>query len=153
MKYLKITSPDVNNGVGCRVTLWIPGCGHNCPGCHNKWTHDYNQGEEFTPDTYEYLKTILNKPYINGITISGGDPLMQNEKTLRDLKSLIERIKLDCKNKNIWLYTGYYIKDLNDLQKSIVDICDVIVEGPYVNELRDVSLEFRGSSNQNIVYN
>ena len=53
MKYLKITSPDVNNGDGCRVTLWIPGCGHNCPGCHNKWAHDYNQGEEFTKDTYD----------------------------------------------------------------------------------------------------
>ena len=85
MKYLKITSPDIENGPGCRVTLWIPGCTHKCPGCHNAWTADYNQGKVFDEDAYNELKSILDKPYIKGLTISGGDPMDQDDQTLIDL--------------------------------------------------------------------
>ena len=89
MKYLKITSPDIENGPGCRVTLWIPGCTHKCPGCHNAWTADYNIGMEFTQDDFDGLCQILSKPYIKGLTISGGDPLDQNDEVLADLCQLV----------------------------------------------------------------
>ena len=154
MKYLTITSPDVNNGEGCRVTLWIPGCSHNCPGCHNKWTHDYNQGREFDKDSYNELVKLLNRSYISGLTISGGDPLDQSDDILKDISNLILDIKKDCPNKTITLYTGYYIKDLKrTYQKRIIELCDVIIEGPYIESLKDISLAFRGSSNQNIIKN
>lgn len=152
MKYLNITSPDIENGPGCRVTLWIPGCGHNCPGCHNKWTHDYNQGQEFTQDTFKELCNILDKPYIKGLTISGGDPLMQDDQTLIDLCQLVFDIKNLYPTKDIWLYTGFYKDELKGLQLDILKYIDTLVDGPFELDKRDTTLPFRGSSNQNIIY-
>lgn len=150
MKYLKITSPDINNGTGCRVTLWIPGCKRNCPGCHNQWTHDYNQGLEFTQETFDELCEILDKKYIKGLTISGGDPLMQSEEVLIDLLQLVNDIKEKYPTKDIWLYTGYYKKELIGIQEEILKYIDVLVDGPFVVDLKDTTLAFRGSSNQTI---
>lgn len=150
MRYLAITNPDINNGTGCRATLWIPGCKRNCPGCHNQWTHDYNQGEEFTKDTFDNLVSILNKPYIKGLTISGGDPLMQSDEVLVDLLQLVHDIKEVCPTKDIWLYTGYYKEELQGIQLEILDYIDVLVDGPFVIDLKDTTLPFRGSSNQKI---
>jgi anaerobic ribonucleoside-triphosphate reductase activating protein len=152
MKYLKITSPDINNGPGFRVTLWLPGCQHNCKGCHNQWTHDYNQGEEFTEDTYATLMDILKRPYITGLTISGGDPLYQSNNVLSDLYELITKVRTEAPDKTVWLYTGFKYEDLVGIQMEIANICHVIVDGPYIEELRDVSLPFRGSSNQRIIH-
>lgn len=152
MKYLNITSPDIENGIGCRVTLWIPGCGHNCPGCHNKWTHDYNQGQEFTQDTFKEICDILDKPYIKGLTISGGDPLMQDDQTLIDLCQLVFDIKNLYPTKDIWLYTGFYKDELKGLQLDILKYIDTLVDGPFELDRRDTTLPFRGSSNQNIIY-
>lgn len=151
MKYLKITSPDIENGPGCRVTLWIPGCTHKCPGCHNAWTADYNQGQEFTQDTYEELCDILDKPYIKGLTISGGDPLDQDAQTLIDLIQLCFDISLEYPTKDIWLYTGYYKEDLKDKQLELLNYIDVLVDGPFDIAKRDMTLPFRGSSNQRII--
>lgn len=151
MKYLKITSPDIENGPGCRVTLWIPGCTHKCPGCHNAWTADYNQGHEFTQDTYEELCSILDKPYIKGLTISGGDPMDQDDQTLIDLMQLCFDISLDYPTKDIWLYTGYYKDDLKDKQIELLNYIDVLVDGPFEIAKRDITLPFRGSSNQRII--
>lgn len=151
MKYLKITSPDIENGPGCRVTLWIPGCTHKCPGCHNAWTADYNQGQEFTKDTFEELCSILDKPYIKGLTISGGDPLDQDDQTLIDLIQLCFDIKLEYPTKDIWLYTGYYKDDLKDKQIELLNYIDVLVDGPFEIDKRDTTLPFRGSSNQRII--
>lgn len=152
MKYLNITSPDIENGIGCRVTLWIPGCGHNCPGCHNAWTANYNQGNEFTQDTFKELCDILDKPYIKGLTISGGDPLMQDEQTLIDLCQLVFDIKNLYPTKDIWLYTGFYKDELKGLQLDILKYIDTLVDGPFELDKRDTTLPFRGSSNQNIIY-
>lgn len=151
MKYLKITSPDIENGPGCRVTLWIPGCTHKCPGCHNAWTADYNQGKEFTTDDFEYLKSILDKPYIKGLTISGGDPMDQDDQTLIDLIQLCFDISLEYPTKDIWLYTGYYKEDLKDKQIELLNYIDVLVDGPFEINKRDVTLPFRGSTNQRII--
>lgn len=151
MKYLNITSPDIENGPGCRVTLWIPGCTHRCPGCHNAWTADYNQGQEFTQDTYEELCSILDKPYIKGLTISGGDPLDQNDEVLTDLCQLVFDIKEKFPYKDIWLYTGYMIEQLKGIQLDILNYVDVLVDGPFIREWKDTTLPFRGSLNQRII--
>lgn len=152
MRYLRITGPDMNNGEGCRITLWLPGCAHKCKGCHNEWTHDYNQGADFTEDTYVELLEKLTPSYISGLTISGGDPLYQSNNVLADLYEWITRIRTDMPDKTIWLYTGFNFEDLRGIQMEIAQMCDVIVDGPYIEELRDVSLPFRGSSNQRIIH-
>lgn len=152
MKYLRITGPDMNNGEGCRITLWLPGCAHKCKGCHNEWTHNYNQGADFTEDTYVELLEKLTPSYISGLTISGGDPLYQSNNVLADLYEWITRIRTDMPDKTIWLYTGFNFEDLLGIQMEIAQMCDVIVDGPYIEELRDVSLPFRGSSNQRIIH-
>lgn len=151
MKYLKITSPDIENGPGCRVTLWIPGCTHKCPGCHNTWTADYNQGHEFDEDAYNELKSILDKPYIKGLTISGGDPMDQDDQTLIDLIQLCFEIGLEYPTKDIWLYTGYYKEDLKGEQLMLLNYIDVLVDGPFEIDKRDTTLPFRGSTNQRII--
>ena len=151
MRYLRITGPDMNNGEGCRITLWLPGCAHKCRGCHNEWTHNYNQGADFTEDTYVELLEKLTRSYISGLTISGGDPLYQSNDVLADLYEWITRIRMDMPDKTIWLYTGFNFEDLRGIQMEIAQLCDVIVDGPYIEGLRDVSLPFRGSSNQRII--
>lgn len=150
MRFLTITKPDINNGPGCRVTLWIPGCNRHCEDCHTPWTHDYNQGEEFTFDVFEKLCEFLKPEYISGLTISGGDPLMQNEETLSDLLQLVHDIKHLFPNKTIWIYTGYYKEQLSELQLDILKYCDVLVEGPFIKEKKDITIPFRGSTNQKI---
>ena len=152
MKYLAITHPDIENGPGCRVTLWIPGCGHRCPGCHNPWTHDYDQGMDFTQLDFEGLCQLLEKDYIAGLTISGGDPLMQSDNVLIDLCQLTHDIKERYPHKDVWVYTGYYLDELNDLQLDVLKYCDVVVEGPFEIDKRDTTLPFRGSTNQKITY-
>lgn len=151
MKYLKITSPDIENGPGCRVTLWIPGCTHKCPGCHNAWTADYELGLEFTQDDFDGLCQILSKPYIKGLTISGGDPLDQNDEVLADLCQLVFDIKEKFPDKDIWLYTGYMIEQLKGIQLDILNYVDVLVDGPFIQEWKDTTLPFRGSLNQRII--
>ena len=152
MKYLKITTPDINNGTGCRVTLWLPGCPWKCEGCHNEWTHEYNQGYEFTPQVLFDLFFHLSQPYIAGLTISGGDPLAQSNETLDELLELVKNFHQVFKEtKNIWVYTGYKIEELNDKQKEILKYCDVLVDGKFEIDKRDITLPFRGSSNQRII--
>lgn len=150
MKYLKITSPDIENGLGCRVTLWIPGCSRNCPGCHTPWTHDYNNGMDFTQDDFEGLCKLLEKPYIAGLTISGGDPLLQSDEVLVDLCQLVFDIKERFPDKTIWIYTGYWLEELSGIQLDILKYCDYIVEGPFEIDNRDTTIPFRGSTNQKI---
>jgi anaerobic ribonucleoside-triphosphate reductase activating protein len=150
MKYLRITSPDICNGEGVRVTLWLPGCGHKCEGCHNQWTWDYNQGKELDK---EKLWNELDKSYIDGLTISGGDPLMQSYEVLDELENLLKEFRVRYgDSKNIWVYTGYYFNELNDKQLSILNnLCDVVIDGPFILSERDITLPYRGSKNQNII--
>ena len=92
----------------------------------------------------------MNKPYIKGLTISGGDPLDQSNDVLDELYELILRLRTDVRNLDIWLYTGYYIDNLSPKQIDIVDLCDVVVDGPYICSKQDITLSFRGSTNQTI---
>lgn len=147
-----MTYPDIANGNGVRVTLWLPGCTHKCSGCHNAWTADFNQGKDFDTEAYNKLVDILNKPYVDGLTISGGDPLDQSDEVLENLYKIIVFLKADVKKEfNIWIYSGYYKEDLiRDYQKKVLEYCDVLVDGPYIQEKRNIMLPFRGSENQRI---
>lgn len=145
MKFQTITYPDVGNGVGCRVVLWIQGCTHHCRNCQNPQTWDFHKGRDFTKEYKEKLFNILSLPYIKGLTLSGGDPLDSFEDTL----SLVKEIKEMFPDKDIWLYTGYTFEEILKSNKSdILPFIDYIVDGTYKEELKDTTLAFRGSSNQ-----
>ena len=156
LRILDITAPDINNGNGIRVTLWISGCTHKCKGCHNSWTWDYNQGKDFIEEHDDILNKLsnwLSRDYVEGLTISGGDPLDQDNKGLETLIKIILWVRTNYPTKNIWLYTGYVYEELNELQRKAADLCEVVVDGPYKEELRDIAhCPFRGSSNQRILY-
>ena len=156
-KVLTITHPDVENGTGCRVTIWASGCPHHCPGCHNKHTWEYGQGKNIF-DVQEQIFEAVDKPYIKGITLSGGDPLGQNYSALLQLDKFIDKYKERFPEKDIWIYTGdelYTIVMMSDLSSrlkiKILEKCDYLVDGPFIKELYDPDLEFRGSSNQRII--
>lgn len=152
MNYQKITSPDINNGLGCRVTLWISGCPHRCPGCHNSETWDNLSGKPFDDDAFSQLFDKLNKPYIKGLTLSGGEPLdLSNCEKLSTILEIIRRFRDrygSCKD--IWVFTGNQLKDLetNTVAKEILKEIDYLVDGRFEIKKLDKSLPFRGSSNQ-----
>ena len=153
MKILNITSPDVNNGTGFRVTLWVAGCSHHCRGCHNPESWDYNQGKSLR-EVRKDLFDKLDKSYIQGLTLSGGDPLAQSRKSLLELYFLLRRITKKFPTKDIWIYSGYTHEEIlqDKFKKLVLSQCDVLVDGLYRYALRDTSLPFRGSSNQRIIY-
>lgn len=149
MRFHNITYPDVNNGEGCRVTLWIAGCTHHCKGCHNPQTWSFKSGREFTEDIKNKLYNVLKLPYIKGITLSGGDPL----DSFDDIFELVKDIKNSFNDKDIWLFSGYTLEDIQNSDKNIIlEYIDVLVDGEFKEELKDLTLKFRGSSNQRILY-
>lgn len=155
LRILDITAPDINNGNGIRVTLWVAGCKHYCKGCHNQWTWDFNQGKKFIEEQDDILNKLsnwLSRDYVQGLTISGGDPLCGDEDGLYALKQLIYWVRDKYPTKDIWMYTGYVYEELDGLRKEVAELCDVLVDGPYKEELRDIAhCPFRGSTNQRII--
>lgn len=151
MNYLDITYPDVNNGRGCRVTLWVAGCPHHCPHCHNPESWDNNNGKLFDEKVFHELIEILKLDYISGLTLSGGDPL--DILNAGQVLAIMKAVKTHVPNKDIWLYTGHVWEWLVERPtfKELLQYVDVLVDGPYKHELRDTSLAFRGSSNQRII--
>lgn len=151
MRYHNITYPDQNNGDGLRVVLWLSGCNHKCKGCQNPQTWSVDSGILFDEKAEEELFEALDKPYISGITLSGGDPLHENN--LQDVLNLINKIRLLLPQKTIWLYTGFTFKQCleHPIRKEIVSKCDILVDGRYIDELRDITLKWRGSSNQKVI--
>lgn len=148
-RYTSVTYPDINNGSGFRTTLWISGCGHRCPGCHNEWMWDYSIGKPLEESWKEVIMGVWHE-YCQGLTIGGGDPLMRDEGDLQEIKEYIKRYRKVFPTKDIWLYTGYDLEEMSDLQKEVCGMCDVVCTGRYVEELKDLSLPFRGSSNQHL---
>lgn len=155
---MAVTGPDINNGPGFRVTIWVSGCTHACPGCQNKHTWKYGQGhklDDMVPYHITCKEKILNligDKHIDGVTISGGDPLDQSVQALKELAKFLSNIKKRYPEKSIWLYTGYLIEDLNNyLYKEVIKNCDVIIDGPYIKEKRNITIPFRGSTNQRII--
>ena len=151
MNYEKIDKCSVSNGSGVRTVLWISGCGIHCRNCHNPQTWDFNSGIPFTDDSMQEILYDLSKPYIKGLTLSGGHPLDPHNAS--KVLEIVKRVKMAFPNKDIWIYSGYVWEDIikDNTLKEILKCTDVLVDGAYVDELRDISLAFRGSSNQRII--
>lgn len=151
MNYEKIDKCSVSNGTGIRTVLWVSGCDIHCRNCHNPQTWDFNSGIPFTDDTMQEILYDLSKPYIKGLTLSGGHPL--DPHNVPKVLEIVKRVKMVFPNKDIWIYTGYVWEDIikDNTLKEILECTDVLVDGAYVDELRDISLAFRGSSNQRII--
>jgi len=161
MNYLGIDKSSISNGPGVRVVLWVAGCTCRCKGCQNPESWDFNAGKLFDEDAKQELFAALDKQYIHGITLSGGHPL--EYESLPAIYDLTKEIKEKYPNKDIWLYTGYALS-INDFDKSvdigwdnsllrnhILTMCDVVVDGSYIEEQRDITLKFRGSKNQRLI--
>ena len=149
MNYLGIDKASISNGPGVRVVLWVSGCKIHCKGCQNPESWDFNAGKLFDETAKQELFNALNKPYIKGITISGGNPL----DTLNEIFILLNEIKSKFPNKDIWLYSGYTYDEIRSSRerfKQILNV-DVLVDGPYIEEQRDIMLKFRGSKNQRLI--
>lgn len=148
---MKIEKCSISNGRGVRAVLWVSGCSLHCPGCFNPETWDFEAGKPFDNQAKELLFSILEKPYIKGLTISGGHPLEpQNEPVIYDL--LVELRQRFGQTKDVWLYTGYTLEPGIALEEHpSLEMCDYIVDGPYIESQRDTSLAFRGSANQRIL--
>lgn len=159
LNILTVTNCDINNGPGFRMTIWVSGCSHNCYACQNKHTHKYGQGHEIyetVDERGELIDVILHelslyKHQLDGVTLSGGDPLDQSDTALAELKQLVETIKNNFPSMTVWLYTGCTWEELTKAQMDVVRQCDVVVDGKFDYYKRDVTLPFRGSSNQRLI--
>lgn len=147
MRYHNITKDDMLNGDGLRTVLWVAGCTHRCKNCHNPVTWDIHDGLEFNQQAKEELFEALAKPYITGITLSGGDPL--HPANCGDITKLILEIREKFPTKTIWMYTGFLWNQINTLDA--VKNVDVLVDGPYIEEEKDSKIRWRGSANQNVI--
>lgn len=156
MNYSKIKFCDIANGPGVRTSLFVSGCDKQCEGCFNQETWDYNNGAEFTDKEMNKIIISLQYYFINGLSILGGEPLAkQNRECVYNIISKVIDAYKDKKNLDIWLYTGYTWEELMEEHDPVIDgilhNIDVLVDGPFILCKRDISLEFRGSSNQRII--
>lgn len=156
MKYADIKCLDVANGTGLRVSIFVSGCRHRCRGCFNENAWDFNYGEEYTNETEEYILDLLENDSISGLSILGGEPLEPENQPY--VARLIDLVKTKFTNKNIWLYTGFtfewILENMNDKFPSLKDIIyntDVLVDGKFEIDKKDLKLRFRGSSNQRLI--
>lgn len=148
MNYHEIEECSISNGVGFRTVLYVSGCSLHCKGCHNSQAWDRYSGKVFDEAAKTKLFESINHPYVNGLTLSGGHPLEQYN--IDDVIELMKNIK-DCfPDKDIWVYTGLTFEQVLDSFPTVLEYADVIVDGPYIDKLRDITLKFRGSSNQRI---
>lgn len=157
MYYGEIKNCDIANGIGVRVTLFVSGCRNHCPGCFQPETWDFAYGKSFTEETEAYLLELLNPEYINGLTLLGGDPFEpENQKALLPF---LKKIKETYPNKNIWAYSGYTWEQLisgnhhANVRETpeLLSLIDVLVDGPFIQEKKNIRLRFRGSENQRII--
>ena len=149
MRYAQIRSLDISNGEGVGIALYTQGCRFHCKNCFNSELWDYTKGKEWSSEVEDYLVSLLSRDYIDRISFLGGEPL--SEENLEDLDNLLNRIRRECPSKKIWMYTGYTYEAIKDRLSYILKNVDVLVDGLYVDELRDLKLEFRGSSNQRVI--
>lgn len=147
MNYHNITKEDMLNGDGIRVVLWVSGCENRCEGCHNPVTWDKDSGLPFDEAAEEELFEALSKPFIDGITFSGGDPMMPYNKD--EVLRLVKKCRTLYPDKTIWLYTGLNWEDIKDING--IELIDVVAEGRFVESLKDNNLHWVGSSNQRVI--
>ena len=147
MNYSAIKPVDIANGPGVRVSLFVSGCPHRCKGCFNEETWDYEAGELFTGGTWHEILRLCARPFIAGLSLLGGEPLDPNN--LHDVAILAASFKKKFPNKTLWCYTGYRWEEVSQLY--FMKYIDVLVDGPFIEELKDLQLKFRGSANQRII--
>lgn len=154
MNYSEIKYHDVVDGEGIRVSLFVSGCDHHCKGCFNADTWDYAAGHPFTDDTMDSILDNLEPEYIAGLSLLGGDPL--SLKNRQCMSYIVSKVKERYPKKDIWLWTGYLYDDLSaqaakdKYLKNILDNIDVLIDGPFIENKKDLMLAWRGSSNQKI---
>lgn len=160
MNYAEIKTTDIANGEGVRTSLFVSGCRHHCKDCFNQVTWDFGYGNLFTEATMEEIFESVDHPWINGITILGGEPFEpENQKVL---VPFLVMFREKFPNKNVWCYTGFTIEQIKgksepksraatDISSEMLSLIDVLVDGPYVASLHDITLKFRGSSNQRVI--
>ena len=171
MRYASIRNLDISNGENVGVSLFVQGCPFHCHNCFNSNTRDFNGGKEWTPQIKERFIQLIDRPYIKRISFLGGECLA--DQNLHEVLQLIKEIRNLFPNKTIWLYTGYswenimnykscssdnfdyieesYVDGLYEMRKEIISLCDIVVDGEYIDEKRDLTLKWRGSSNQRVI--
>ena len=157
MNYGNIKECDIADGPGVRVSLFVSGCRHHCKGCFNADTWDFNYGQPYTKETEDEIIRLLAPDYIQGLTLLGGEPFEPENQ--QELVKLLRRVKSEYPKKDIWSYSGYILDtDLKkggrvytDVTEEILSYLDVLVDGPFIESQRDITLKFRGSKNQRII--
>lgn len=163
MRYSSMRNLDISNGEGVGVSLFVQGCPFHCFGCFNSDTWDFNGGKEWTEKTKNKFMKLINRPYIKRISFLGGECLA--EQNLDEILSLIKQVRNSFPDKTIWLYTGYSYSEIfrgqssclsqeglnNFKRREIIKLCDVVVDGEYIDEQKDLSLKWRGSKNQHVI--
>lgn len=157
MNYATIKKRDIANGVGVRVSLFVSGCTHRCKNCFNQETWDFNYGEEFTEDTENLILEYLKPTFVNGLSLLGGEPF--EKKNQEALVPFLRKVKSTFPDKDIWCYTGYlFDKELLkesrarcEFTDEMLSMIDILVDGKYIEEEKDITLQFRGSKNQRII--
>lgn len=147
MNYARINKNDIANGDGVRVSLFVSGCRNHCKGCHNPEAWDFGYGRPFTNETEDEIIEALNPPWIQGLSVLGGEPC--EEENERVLIPFLKRVKQESPNSDTWLFSGYTYEMLQG--EEILRYVDVLVDGPFLIDQKDISLAFRGSRNQQIL--
>lgn len=156
MNYANIKTYSIENGTGVRVSLFVSGCTHHCKDCFNEQAWDFGYGNPFTEETENAVIEALTPDYMAGITLLGGEPMeLVNQ---RGLLPLLKRIRKELPQKTVWAYTGYVYEDLLEggrahceVTEELLSLCDILVDGPFIAEKKNISLRFRGSENQRII--
>ena len=157
MNIAEIKTRDIANGLGVRVSLFVSGCTHHCPGCFNPETWDFSYGVPFDCEAEARILQLLNRSFINGLSLLGGEPFEPENQ--RALLPLVRRVRSELPEKDIWAYTGYvYERDLLpggraycEVTDELLDSLAVLVDGPFIESRKDISLKFRGSGNQRLI--
>ena len=157
MHYCNVKNCDIANGVGVRVSLFVSGCRNRCKNCFQPETWDFNYGKPFDEQTEEKLMKMLAPSYINGLTVLGGEPMEPENQ--RALLPFLKKVKAAYPQKTIWLYTGFTLEELRspdcrahtEYTEEILKLLDVLVDGRFVEEKKNISLRFRGSENQRLI--
>lgn len=157
MNYGNIKPCDIADGSGVRVSLFVSGCRHHCKGCFNEDTWDFNYGQPYTKETEEEIVRYLAPDYIQGLTLLGGEPFEPENQ--RELVKLLRRVRKEYPKKDIWSYSGYlYDVDMveggrayTEVTQEMLSYIDVLVDGPFIEAQKDITLKFRGSSNQRLI--
>ena len=147
MRYNKIRKMDISNGPGVRISIFMQGCTFNCKNCFNPETHDFNGGLEFNDEVIDKVLQLANKDHIAGLSILGGEPM--HPKNIEATTKLAKAFKERYPDKTIWVWSGFLFDNLKD--KEVLKYIDVLVDGQFVDELRDPTLHWKGSSNQRVI--